>query len=99
MTTASMASHSNKCRYDNDEGTSSTLPSAPLRRRVSDKVGVEVPPLSEVAVPTLTVEKVISVPQDDNGSDDEGSDRMDLGSNDNEGSGSDDGDGEGSNDD
>jgi hypothetical protein len=85
MTTASMASPSNKCHSDDDEGPPSSPPSAPLRQRVGDKVGVVVPPVAEAAVPPLAAEKVVSVPQDDNGSDGKGSS-----SDDGEGSGSDD---------
>jgi hypothetical protein len=71
-----------------DEGLSSTLQPAPQRRRVGDEVGVEVPLVANEVVPPPVAEKVVSGPQDDNGSDDEG--------NDNHGSGRDDGDGEGS---
>jgi hypothetical protein len=70
MTTASMASPSNKRRFNNDEGTSSTPPSALLRWRVGDEVGAEVPPVAEMAVLPSGLEKVVSVPQDDSCSDD-----------------------------
>jgi hypothetical protein len=68
----------NKRRFNDDIGPSSTPLLAPLRLRVGDKVGAEVPSMAEAMVP-----------QDDSGSDGWGSDY--LGSDDNEGSGSDDG--------
>jgi hypothetical protein len=76
MTTASMCAPSNKRRFDNDEGPSSTLPLAPLRRRLGNEVGVEVPSVAEVEVPPLVAENVVSVPQDNNGSDGKGNDDM-----------------------
>jgi hypothetical protein len=79
---ASMASPSNKCHFNDDEGLSSTPLSAPLRRRVGDEVGAVVPP---------TAEKVVSVTQDDSGSNGEGSSSDYLGSDDSEVSGNDDG--------
>jgi hypothetical protein len=84
-TTASMASPSNKCRFDDDEGPSSILSLAPLRQRLGDEVGAEAPPVVRAVVP-----------QGDSNNDDEGSDSDgkgsgsdDLGSNYGEGNGSD----------
>jgi hypothetical protein len=92
MTTASMASPSNKCLFDDDEGPPSTPPLAPLRQRMGDEVAAKVPLVAEVAVPLVAeaavppavVKKVVSVLQDDSNNDDEGRDS------DGEGSGSDD---------
>jgi hypothetical protein len=70
MTTTSMASPRNKHCFDDDEGPSSTLPPAPLRPRVGNKVGVEVPPVVQVVVPPPVAEKVVLVPQEGNGRDD-----------------------------
>jgi hypothetical protein len=87
---------SNKRRFDDDDGPSSTLPSTPLRRRVGDEVGAEVLLVAKAAIAPPMAEKVVSVPQDD--SDDEGSDNDsevsshdDLGRDDVEGSGNDNG--------
>jgi hypothetical protein len=76
MTTPSMVSPSNKCRFDDDEGPSSTPLPAPLRQRVGDEVGEEVPPVVEAVSPPLAAKNVVLVPQDDINSDDEGSDDM-----------------------
>jgi hypothetical protein len=63
MTTASMASPSNKCRFDDDEDPSSTPPLAPLKQRVVNEVGVVVLPMAQTAVPLVAAEKVVLVPQ------------------------------------
>jgi hypothetical protein len=98
MTTTSMASPSNKCRFDDDEDPSSTPPLAPLKQRVVNEVGVVVLPMAQTAVPLVAAEKVVLVPQKDNGSDNRGSDGDGEGRRSN-GMGSDDGEGSGSDDD
>jgi hypothetical protein len=46
---------SNKCRFDDDEGSSSTPPLAPLRRRVGNEVGVEVTLVAAIARAAATM--------------------------------------------
>jgi hypothetical protein len=87
MTTTTMASPSKMRRLD--RGPSSTPSSDPLRRRVGDEVWAEVPPVAKAAVPPPLAKKVVSMPQDDSGSDNEYNSSDDLGNDDVDGVGND----------
>jgi hypothetical protein len=54
-----------------------------------NKIGMEVPLVAEVAIPPPPSKKVVSIPQDDSGSDSEGSSSDDLGSGSDNGKGED----------